>query len=206
MIIESNTKNSRNLREQFNFTEVIKFVVKKLQSTRFSNDFQIKYWKEEKPPKEIINELKAIEMRSFPSELRYVDQEYEVLFEQKNALLITISNQKQEIKAFLLTYQDFENPSDYYIDTCASTLKRKGLIKLLITVVYIWAFLNGYKELSVRRDEFGYDGAPLRDIYVKHGFQEIRHDKDGIYMKLEISKEYITELFPELTQIISGAS
>ena len=144
---------------------------------------------------ELISRLVSIDHEKFRQELWYDHNVFVEMAKQKDFVCIVFSL-NGEPAAFLCGYDYADDPLGFFLDEVATRVERKGLGKILITLLFVYCYELGYNSVVLYTEDYDQEGRPLREFYESIGFKQIANDpRLGVVMRYSIEEEALNDLY-----------
>lgn len=146
-------------------------------------------------PEELISHLVSIDHEKFRQELWYDRDTFLEMERQKDFVCIVFSL-KGEPAAFLCGYSQKADPLEFFIDEVATRVEKKGLGKILITLLFVYCYELGYDSVVLYTEDCDQGGRHLKEFYESIGFKQVANDPiKGVVMSYIIEEEALNMLY-----------
>jgi GNAT superfamily N-acetyltransferase len=142
---------------------------------------------------DLIKTILYVDSQKFREELQYEHEE--VLFHGslRGFTLILVHCGDRPLG---LVYGYDEGENDFFLDTLASMVERKGIGSILVTLIIIYALETNHNYVTLYTEERDEKGRKLRRFYEQIGFKFLGSEEGkGDVMRLQLDQEKIATLY-----------
>jgi ribosomal protein S18 acetylase RimI-like enzyme len=144
---------------------------------------------------ELISYLVSIDHEKFRQELWY-DRDVFIKMAKQKAFVCIVFSLNGEPVAFLCGYDYKDEPLGFFLDEVATRVERKGLGKILITLLFVYCYELGYNSVVLYTEDCDQEGRPLKGFYESIGFRQVANDpRLGVVMRYSIEEEALNDLY-----------
>ena len=143
----------------------------------------------------LISRLTEIDHEKFRNDLWYSNEELLEKTSKKDFVCFLLYMDNNPV-AFLYGYDDEFDPNWFFLDEIATRIEKKGIGRVLITLLLIYCVELGYKYVTLYTETIDEKGRSLREFYEHIGFKHLADDPEkGVIMVYTIDEDEITALY-----------